>query len=81
MEKIEAQKVVRKYLGDSDKKKFDALVEETKDPNIAMDKLMEASEKLTELFDRNNIQIVAQPIGDGCLKMDLFVLHKGDIVE
>ena len=81
MDKIEAQNVVRKILNESDKKEFDALVEAMKDPSIvAQEEMVEASVKLTELFGRNDIQIIAQPIS-GSSKMNLFVTHKGDIVE
>jgi hypothetical protein len=81
MDKIKAQNVVRKILNESDKKEFDALVEATKDPDTDMNKLIEASEKLTEIFDRNNIQMIAKPSGQGDSKMNLFVLHNGEILE
>lgn len=81
MDKIEAQKVVREILNDSDREEFDALAEAMKGHDIDMNKLVEASEKLTVLFDRNNIQMIAQPSGHGDSKMNLFVSHNGEILK
>ena len=85
MDKKAAQEVVRRYLGDSDRNEFNALVEEMKNPDlITQEELTEASVKLTELFDRNSIQIIAQPNRsinkEGFSPMELHVLHKGQEV-
>jgi len=82
MNKEEAQKVVRKYLNESDSGIFDGLVEALKDPDlITQEEMAEGAVKLTELFDRNNIQIVGAPnrkINQGGFSpMELHVLYKG----
>jgi hypothetical protein len=75
MDRASAQKIVRKYLIESDKKEFDILVENLKDPSlITQEEMIEGADKVTEIFDRNSIQIIAQPKG-GIIEMN--VLHKG----
>ena len=79
MNQARAQEVVKRYLSDSDKEEFEGLIG-ANNGQISNEEMIEAAGKVTALFDRNSIQIIAQPIS-GSSKMNLFVMYKGDIVE
>ncbi len=85
MDRASAQKVARKYLNGSDKKKFDILVDKLKDPSaVSKEDMMQGATELTEIFDRNDVLIMLKPCQDnnvvGFVPMQMGVFHKGQKV-
>ena len=87
MDQKAARKVVKGYLSEADNKIFDDLVERLDDTSkITHEGMIEGATQLTELLDKNKLQIVAAPNrGKRNSKewspMELFVLHKGIIIQ
>ncbi|MCK5611430.1 hypothetical protein KAR91_56695 [Candidatus Pacearchaeota archaeon] len=87
MDQEAARKAVKGYLNEADNKIFDDLVERLDDTlKITHEEMIEGSVQLTELLDKNKLQIVAAPNRDKRNSkewslLELFVLHKGVIIQ
>lgn len=79
MNQAEAQEVVRQHLKDEDLVQFNNLTGQLEDyHSMPQEEFIKKAEELTELFDLNELQIIAQQMGS---LMNLTVLHKGKEVK